>query len=374
MTRQSGRRLLTIAVVLAIAGVALLVVGLTILARGRAATAEQTARTRTLRQDAAVPPGTPAPVVAVESSPTSPAAPLPSPSGTPPAATPAPATQPPVAAPAPPSATRTGAKLDSYRGLGSWVDIYDDRAWADPAAAVADMASHGVKTLYLETGNSGSAGDLFKPAQLQQFITAAHARDMKVVAWYLPEMKDLSRDYSRIEKAISLTTLDGQKFDSFALDIESGAVKPQSKRNAALMSLSARIRDRVGPSYPLGAIVPSPVGLTRPGSYWSAFPYGDLAGVYDVILPMSYYTYHGKGAAAAYADTLGNVRIIRASKGASAIPIHLIGGESEKSSTAEVAAFVRASQETGCIGAGLYGWQGTKAPQWRELKAVSAGR
>ena len=31
------------------------------------------------------------------------------------------------------------ASVDAYRGLASWVDIYDTRAWRDPAAAVSDM-------------------------------------------------------------------------------------------------------------------------------------------------------------------------------------------------------------------------------------------
>ena len=46
------------------------------------------------------------------------------------------------------SAART-APLVSYRGLGTWVYLYDSRAWNDPAAAVKDMASHGVSTLYI---------------------------------------------------------------------------------------------------------------------------------------------------------------------------------------------------------------------------------
>ena len=235
------------------------------------------------------------------------------------------------------------------------------------------MASHGVRTLYLETGNSGSAGELFKSAQLQQFITQAHARGIKVVAWYLPDLKDIDRDYARIDAAIRLTTPDGQKFDSFALDIESGAVTPQSTRNRSLLALSKRIRDSVGTSYPFGAIIPSPVGLSKKGSYWPDFPYSELAAIYDVFVPMGYYTYHGDGAALAYSDTLGNARILREQKGCSAIPIHLIGGVAEESSAAEVEAFVRGSKEAACIGASLYGWAGTKAAHWLELAKFGAG-
>jgi hypothetical protein len=257
--------------------------------------------------------------------------------------------------------------LDAYRGLGSCVDIYDDRAWNDPAAAVRDMAKHSVRTLYLETSRfTGPA--LFKPAQLDTFVTAAHANRMRVVAWYLPYIGSSSADYSRIAQVIDFKTPGGQRFDSFALDIEQG-VGDIGARNRALDTLSRKIRAKVGPSYPLGAIIPSPTGMANNGS-WSPFPYTALTKYYDVFVPMSYYTYHGSGADAARSDTLSNVRIIRAQPGCSRIPVHLIGGISENSSAAEVQAFVRASVQTKCIGASLYGWPGTSGAMWNSLKAI----
>lgn len=271
----------------------------------------------------------------------------------------------------PRSSAPVGPSLDAYRGLGSWVDIYDDRAWANPVTAVRDMAHHGVRTLYLETGNSSQPTTIFKPASQRLFIQQAHARHMKVVAWYLPEMKSLSKDYARVSAAIKLKTSDGQKFDSFALDIESGAVTPQSVRNARLTTLSTKIRTLVGPSYPLGAIIPSPVGLSRKGSYWGSLPYTMLAGKYDVFVPMSYYSYHAHGASAVYADTLANYRILRGKKGCAGKPVHLIGGIAENSTPSEVQAFVRAERDAQCLGASLYGWPGTSAGMWRYLQGVA---
>jgi hypothetical protein len=196
---------------------------------------------------------------------------------------------------------------------------------------------------------------------------------MKVVAWYLPDLVDMPKDYTRVDAAIRFRTSDGQKFDSFALDIESGAIKSQKPRNRALLKLSRQIRASVGPTYPLGAIIPSPVGLSKKGSYWGTFPYTDLAPIYDVFVPMGYYTYHGDGAKLALSDTLDNARILRSKPGCSEVPIHMIGGVAEKSSTAEVEAFVRGSRDAGCIGASLYSWPGTKAGAWQALKGVSAG-
>jgi hypothetical protein len=266
------------------------------------------------------------------------------------------------------AATRT---IAAYRGLGSWVDIYDAKAWKDPAAAVADMAANGVRTIYIETANSHSTSAFNHPVQIEQFIQEAHAHGMSIVAWYLPYLKSEALDLGRVTQAIQFRTADGQSFDSFALDIESSAVKPLSARIAALESLSAKIRAVAGPAYPLGGIIPSPVGLARKTGYWNDFPYAMVARYYDVILPMGYYTYHGKGAHAAHADAVGNIRIIRDQPGCASIPIHLIGGLAEGSNGAEVAAFAKAAGETGCIGASLYGWAGTSAAEWQALRVIA---
>jgi hypothetical protein len=271
-----------------------------------------------------------------------------------------------AAKPAPAVAADAGPPLYAYAGLGSWVDLYDDRAWNDPAAAVKDMAKHGVRTLYIETSRyTGPA--LNQPAALSTFIKVAHANHMRVVAWYLPYLESTG-DYARIAQTIRFRTSDGQKFDSFALDIETGT-SDIATRNRGLDALSRKIRALVGPSYPLGAIIPSPIGMQTGGS-WSPFPYTALAKVYDVFVPMSYYTYHGSGADNARSDTLANVRIIRAQPGCATIPIHLIGGISDNSSAGEVQAFVRAARQTKVFGASLYGWVGTSSAMWTSLKAV----
>ena len=265
---------------------------------------------------------------------------------------------------------RKAPSLAAYRGLGSWVDIYDKPVWTNPDVVVKDMASHGVRTLYIETGNSKSKTAIFNPKAQSAFIRAAHARGIKVVAWYLPSLKHVTSDYKRIAAAIAFKTSGGQRFDSFALDIESSAVKSERTRNHRLKALSAKIRKHVGRSYPLGAIIPSPVALAKKKGYWNTFPYASVAKTYNVLVPMGYYTYHGKGAAAASADALGNVRILHSRPGCARVPVHLIGGIAENSTAAQVAAFAKATQKAGCIGASLYGWMGTTAADWKALHAI----
>jgi hypothetical protein len=260
------------------------------------------------------------------------------------------------------------APIIAYRGLGAWVDIFD--SWSHPVAIVDSMAAHGVRTLYIETANWHSATALTNPSALAQFITAAHARGMRVVAWYLPQFKSVSIDRARSLAAVRFTTPGGQKFDSFALDIEDSSVARAATRTANLLALSQQLRAAVGRRYPLGAIIPSPVGMTIHAAYWPNFPYRQLAAIYDVLLPMGYYTYHGQGPAHAYEETCENISIIRAQTGKPGIPIHVIGGSAGNTSPAEVQAFTRAVRERGVIGASLYDYATTSVSFWQYLRLL----
>jgi hypothetical protein len=265
---------------------------------------------------------------------------------------------------------RAAAPVFCYRGLGTWVDLYDVRAWDDPVAAVDDMQAHGVHTLFLETSNYGWSTDLNRPDAMGALIEAAHARGMKVVAWYLPGFKDPARDWTRVKAALDFRSASGQKFDSFTLDIEASIVKDVGTRTTRLAALSRRLRAAVGTRYALGACIPSPAGMADNATYWPQFPYKTLAGIYDVFVPMGYYTYHGDGYANAYRDTLDNIRIIREQTGQPTVPIHVIGGDATKSSLTETTAYVRALRQSGALGGSLYDWASTSAADWQALQNV----
>ena len=263
-----------------------------------------------------------------------------------------------------------GAPLDAYQGLASWVDVYDTPAWRDPAAAVRNMQRHGVRTIFVQTSHYNTPTPFFNVKQLRKFIAEGHANGMRVVAWYLPNMKPGSVDFKRVEAAVRLRTADGQAFDSFALDIESSAIDSEAMRNRGLKALSLKMRRLVGPAYPLGAIIPAPVDLRKTNGVWHSFPYTMLAETYDVFLPMGYYTFHGGGARSAYTDARANLRILRSQPGCAQTPIHLIGGIAEKSSTGQVQAFAQAVREGNCLGASMYGWAGTTPAAWRALQKI----
>ena len=53
--------------------------------------------------------------------------------------------------PAPVAPARLG--VTAYSGTGAWVDRYDFAKLEDPEFAVAEMADHGVNTVYVETAS-----------------------------------------------------------------------------------------------------------------------------------------------------------------------------------------------------------------------------
>jgi len=267
--------------------------------------------------------------------------------------------------PAAPAATGS-PDLGPYRGPGMWVDIYDKKALSDPVRAAAAMASHGIRTLYLETGNWKRPFAVVHPGPDAALIEAAHARGLKVVTWYLPKFEDVDADLRRVMRSIDFETPNGQRADSFALDIEAPEVEPTT-RIQNLLTLSARIRARVGPGYALGAIIPSPRGMIRVPDYWPGFPYREIPDSYDVILPMSYYTFHYDGARAAHRYISDNVRIIRKETGRDDVPIHPIGGLTADTSKEEARAVVRAARERGVTGVSLYEYGDMTPAQWAEL-------
>ena len=139
--------------------------------------------------------------------------------------------------------------LAAYRGLGTWVDIFDATSWAHPETMVAKMKARGVRTLFLETGNYSQTVDVVRPSGQARFIDAAHARGMKVVAWYLPSFSALKKELRRSLAAINFRTPSGGQFDSFALDIEASVVKsvaaPEQAAAHAVVADPGRSRRRV---------------------------------------------------------------------------------------------------------------------------------
>jgi hypothetical protein len=263
--------------------------------------------------------------------------------------------------------------LEVYSGLGSWLDIFAGPPWSHPTTVVASAKARGVGTLYLQTSNYSQASDVVRPAALGRFIEAAHAAGLKVVAWYLPSFSNPALDSRRAHAAIAFRSARGQGFDGFALDIEASYVANISLRNSRLLALVQVLR-RIAPThYPLGAIIPSPVGMRRHPHYWPRFPYARLASVFDAFLPMAYFSYYAHTPAAAYSYAREVVLAIRTQTGRSDVVIHMIGGSAKVMPAATLAGFVGAVSDCGAQGISLYAFPQTSAQDWIDLAAANLG-
>jgi hypothetical protein len=274
----------------------------------------------------------------------------------------------PVAAPP----LRENPVIAPFQGMGVWVDIYDDAAWADPARAVGGMASNGVRTLYLETSNFHRPFPFVDKPGVEAFVDAAHAEGLQIVAWYLPGFVDVGLDAKRSKAAIRFRTEAGNRFDGFALDIEAPDVSDAAVRTTRLLALSDRLRTFTGDAYPLGGIIPSPRGIVVHKNYWPNFPYAALAAVYDAIMPMSYFTWHHPTGDSTHLYITQNIRIIRRETGSDQVPIHVIGGIAQDASAAQGTAFVNALRERGVIGGSYYTYPGVDGPEWEVLQQIPA--
>ena len=285
--------------------------------------------------------------------------------------TPLPALPPlPVLADASPEAP---AGVAAYRGLGTWVDVYDwSRTYTNgqPRTSPADvdkMADAGVQTLYIQASKHDAPGDVLEPELLAAYLQRARARRISVVAWYLPTLVDTGRDLVRLQAIARLRHVDG-----VAVDIEARNVSDVTERNRRLVELSRALR-RSLPGRTLGAILLPPVVLeaVNPG-YWPAFPYRELASSYDVWMTMGYWTNRKAGTEYrdAYRYTKENVARLRADLGRPDAPVHPIGGIGTGTTAADVDGYRRAVGETGGIGGSIYDWRTTRGELWGRLHGL----
>ena len=314
--------------------------------------------------------------------------------------------------PAPPPVTPTAAApsataapvpapdpIVAYRGLGAWVDWFDyGHPWsADPASIVDQLAQHGVRTLFLQTGLWSESPDILYPGGVDSFLDHAHARGIRVVGWYLPGFTDIDHDLRASLAVLAYTSPSGQHFDGFAPDIEDLSAIQQAGRhtvtvsvprsracpkgctstvvvdaspvdvlarfNAGITEYSRRLRQSVPAGTTLGAIVLDAVAVNREASYWVGFPWSEIAARYDVVLPMAYWSIT-KPAACPPVDATSYIRDVvtmTQSLVGSPKPIHPIGGVADCLKPLDVSTYVEATKASGSIGGSLYDFETIQA-------------
>jgi hypothetical protein len=272
--------------------------------------------------------------------------------------------------------------VDSYEGLGTWVDVFDfvpayQQGGVTPTVTAADvdtMASLGVRTIYLQAArNDSRTAGLVAPDLLVPFLEAAHRKDMKVVGWYYPDFVDVNVDLERLMQIVDFDVGE-QRFDGVAVDIEDNQeVTDPADRSARLVDLSKRLREAAGDKA-IGAIVMPAVQteVINP-LYWPTFPWADLKPYYDVWLPMAYWNFREDPYHSGYSYVTESVRRMRALVGDPELKVHPIGGIADVISEDETRDFVRALTDTDSLGGSLYDYRTTPGGIWGILRTVDAG-
>ena len=256
----------------------------------------------------------------------------------------------------------------AYAGLGAWVDGFDfGPAYQANGAAppigpsvVDDMAAHGVKTLFLQAAreDTRSPGGLVDGPLVGAMLERAHAAGLKVVAWYLPRFRDPAADLRNVLGLARFEVL-GHRFDGVAIDIEAtDDVTDVAVRNQRLLDLSRAVRAELGTDV-LGAIVLPPV-LTEVVNqqFWPEFPYRELSPLYDVWLPMSYWTFRtqSSGYKDGFTYNEESTRRLRADLGIPNAVVHGIGGIGDATTVEDLDRFTQSLVATGAIGGSIYDW------------------
>jgi hypothetical protein len=285
-----------------------------------------------------------------------------------------------------------------YEGYGTWVDVFDyDPAYNPPtvlADDVTEMAELGVGTVYLQAArlDDRTPDGLVDPWLLTEMLLSAHRVGVDVVGWYLPRFEDGGEDLDRLVAMSEFEVL-GNRLDGVAVDIEwigpdrQGNPIDDETRSDRLRELTRGIGFVAGDE-PLGAIVPPPVQTEVINtSFWPGFPWVEIAEIYDVWLPMSYWSFRsdssGYGEGFTYHEE--SVRRLRANVGDPDALVHGIGGiggldgvddppdpPEPLATLEEIERFFLALDETGSVGGSIYDWN-TLEPAVRVRLAELAG-
>lgn len=277
-----------------------------------------------------------------------------------------------------PVGTAHATDLAPYRGLGTWVDVFDyaKRVQTDgrtppvTAQSVRDMAALGVRTLYLQVGrdDANPTRTLIDGKDVRAFVRAAHDHGIAVVAWYLPSLADVAADFRPL-RGIARLKVDGRGFDGIALDMEATDVADVTVRNDRLVQLTRQLRTLVGRDLPLGAIVYPAVQLEVLNlTLWPDFPYRRVAPSVDVWMPMAYFTFRDGDLRDPVKYTKESVTRLRTDLGDPSARVHVIGGIGDLTTTDDYRAFVRVAKAVDAVGYSVYDYNTTFSSAWPWLR------
>ena len=270
----------------------------------------------------------------------------------------------------------------AFAGKSMWLSFSPDEADPDaagrfdPQAMIALAARSGIDAIELRTayGPFWEITPAVRPA-VDALIDAAAARRIAVVGWTVP--RSVAFDDLALGVATSAyRTARGNGFAALAVDVERGEgfLGNGAAGRAAIVDTVHRLRQALGPRYPLIATVEDP-SLERLDE--RDYPYAEIAANVDALQPMTYWRMLGagettpQGVRAAVAGSYATTRALARRS----VPL-IVGGQTSAvgsrgaSSPGELSAAIGTARSVGALGVTFFDWTGTSDAQWAALGAT----
>ncbi len=239
-------------------------------------------------------------------------------------------------------------------GPGVWANVWNYPT-GDLDAYLSSLRSYGVRNLFIQTTRVNMPAIAHGP-ELGALIDACHRHRIRVIGWAYFELHDPVAEADKMLAAARFRSPNGEMLDGVAPDLE------KNLTSAKVEAFSQRLRDALGPSYPLIARVYSPLNHY---SEVKNIPWQTLARYYDVIAPMAYWNSKYQKLDA-YDYTVGTVRTIREMCGRPDIEVHVIGDAMGSGSSA-IIQFMKACRKAEATSASIYPNQRPTAEQLAAL-------
>jgi hypothetical protein len=244
-------------------------------------------------------------------------------------------------------------------GKGIWLNIWNYPK--NPDMFLEYLKSKGIDKIYLQISRSNTPA-IKHPELLNQILKSAHHRNIQIIGWTYPFLKDPLSDAQKFIEAAKYKSPDGESLDGMAADIE------EITNSKAIETFVKRVRGVLGSDYPLIAITFSPLNKSNKGDP-TKYAWRTIANNFDIIAPMIYW--HGlvkyRSEKGAYDYTMETVAKIKEYTNKD-VKLHLIG-DAQKTSSSEILGFLKAASEVGAEGGvSLYPWY---VPQEHQIETLS---
>lgn len=245
-----------------------------------------------------------------------------------------------------PLATAAGATFGIPNGLadggGIWVNMWNYPDVADLEQYCLKLHNNGIRNLFIQTSRSNTDA-ICAPDKLGPLIETCHRYKIRVIGWSYAELWNPVADADKMVAAARFRSANGEHLDAIAPNLE------KNLYNDRVKAYSERIRSQLGPSFPMIAVVYSPLNKAPEVA---RIPWKTLSMHYDVIAPMAYW--NGKHQRlTSYEYTLSTIKQIRQLTGKHDIELHIIG-DAMGTRKESILNFLRACRDGAATSASLY--------------------